>query len=187
MAPPSLNLVRKYAPNMSRGFVKESDQEEAPFVAPRAALPTGTVNYVTPRGLALLHGERDMLEADRAAIPDATSGEGRRTMGVLAAKLIQLSDRIASARLVEPDDVNSHEVRFGARVDYLQMQLPPKPAKSTHVYIVGVDEANIKEKRVSFLSPLAEALLGKRVGEVAELRLGARVDQLTITAVRYTD
>jgi len=36
---------------MSRGFVREDDQEEAPFIAPRAALPAGAVNYVTPRGM----------------------------------------------------------------------------------------------------------------------------------------
>ncbi len=170
---------------MSRGFVKESDQEEPPFVAPRAALPPGAINYVTPRGLALLHGEREMLEADRAAIPDATNDEGRRTMGVLAAKLIQLNDRIASARLVEPEQVNANEVRFGARVDYTRNTPSSKPAKSLHVYIVGVDEASIKEKRVSFLSPLAQALLGKRTGDEARLRLGDREDRLLIGAVGY--
>ncbi len=181
---------------MSRGFVKESDQEEAPFVAPRAALPEGAINYVTPRGLRLLHGERETLEADRAAIADATTPEGRRTMGILAAKLIQLNDRIASARLVEPEDVNTDEVRFGARVDYLQGQLSPKPVpgvpprlgrapKPTHVYIVGVDEASIREQRVSYLSPLARALLGKRAGESVELRIGPRTDELTVTAIGY--
>ena len=51
---------------MSRGFVKEDDQEEAPFVPPRAALPDGVANYVTPRGLERLLAERMQLEEARA-------------------------------------------------------------------------------------------------------------------------
>ena len=170
---------------MSRGFVKESDQEEAPFVTPRAALPPGATNYVTARGLALLHAEREALEAQRAAIVDPSSGEGRRDMGVLAAKLIQLNDRIASARLVAPADVINGEVRFGAEVTYLR--LSAKPAKSLTVTIVGVDEANVKERRVSYLSPLASALTGKRVGDIATLTLGRGVERLEVTAIHYPE
>jgi transcription elongation factor GreB len=53
---------------MSRGFVKEDDQEEAPFVPPRAALPDGVPDHVTPRGLQLLLDERKALEAERAGV-----------------------------------------------------------------------------------------------------------------------
>ncbi len=47
---------------MSRGFVKEEDQEEAPFIPPRAALPPGVTNYVTPQGHRQLLEERETLE-----------------------------------------------------------------------------------------------------------------------------
>ena len=48
---------------MSRGFVKEDDQEEAPLIPPRAPLPDGVANYVTPRGMRLLLEERDAIGA----------------------------------------------------------------------------------------------------------------------------
>ena len=53
---------------MSRGFVKEDDQEEAPFIPPRASLPAGVTNYVTARGMQLLLEERTQLGGDRALI-----------------------------------------------------------------------------------------------------------------------
>ena len=49
---------------MSRGFVKEGDQEEVPMVLPRAFLPSGTPNYVTPEGMRKLHDEMDSLKKD---------------------------------------------------------------------------------------------------------------------------
>jgi len=51
---------------MSRGFVKEEDQEEPPFIPPRASLPPGAINYVTPEGYQDLIKERENLEAKLA-------------------------------------------------------------------------------------------------------------------------
>lgn len=152
---------------MSRGFVKESDQEPAPFVPPRAVLPEGATNYVTARGLRLLHGEREMLEGKRADLGDATADdEARRELGVITTQLNRLDARIASARLVEPEEVDTGEVRFGATVTYRMA------GARKAVTIVGVDEANFKEGRVSFLSPLAKAMYGKRAGEKAVMDMG---------------
>ena len=55
---------------MSRGFVKEGDQEETPIVTPRAVLPDGTPNYVTPTGLELLKQERETLVSEQEANKD---------------------------------------------------------------------------------------------------------------------
>ena len=166
---------------MSRGFVRESDQEPEPFVPPRAVLPEGAPNYVTPRGLRLLHEERDMLEAEHAGLGDATAGddEARRALGVLNKQLLALNARIASARLVEPE--GGEEVRFGATVTY-RVAGAKQPATVT---IVGVDEADFKAKRVSFLSPLAQALTGKTAGEEADLATGKAVRKLTVLHVAY--
>ena len=166
---------------MSRGFVRESDQEPDPFVPPRAVLPEGATNYVTARGLRLLHGERDMLEAERAGLGDATAGddEARRALGVITKQLLALNARIASARLVEPE--GGEEVRFGATVRYKVKGR----AKVLTVEIVGVDEAKIKEKRVSYLSPLARALYGKKVGEEAEMEVGGVGRKFEVVGVEY--
>ena len=166
---------------MSRGFVRESDQEPEPFVPPRAVLPEGATNYVTARGLRLLHGEREMLEAQRADLGDATAGddEARRALGVIAKQLLALDARIASARLVEPD--GGEEVRFGATVRYRVIGRD----KELTVEIVGVDEAKVKERRVSYLSPLARALYGKRAGEAAEMEVGGVTRRFEVVGVEY--
>ena len=171
---------------MSRGFVKETDQEPAPLVPPRAALPADAVNYVTPRGLRLLHEERDQLEARHAELAESAAAEGidaertRRELTVVRAQLTELASRIASAELVEPDDVPDESVRFGATVTYR-----PDGGEPTHVTVVGVDEADLKTKRVSHLSPIARALTGKRAGETAELEMGGDVRTLEVVGIEY--
>ena len=156
------------------------------MVPPRAALPADATNYVTPRGLRLLHEERDELEARHAELAAATSAEGvdedrtRRELTVVRAQLEELASRIASAELIEPGDVPDETVRFGATVDYAV-----DGGKSARVTIVGVDEADLKSKRVSHLSPIARALTGKRVGERAELEMGGEPRQLTVEGIRY--
>ena len=166
---------------MSRGFVRESDQEPEPFVPPRAVLPEGAPNYVTPRGLRLLHEERDMLEAEHAGLGDATAGDdvARRSLGVITKQLQALNARIASARLVEPE--GGEDVRVGATVRYKVKGRP----KVLAVEIVGVDEANIKQKRVSYLSPLARALYGKKAGEEAEMEVGGVTRRFEVVGVEY--
>lgn len=168
---------------MSRGFVKESDQEPAPFVPPRAVLPKGATNYVTARGLRLLHEEREGLEQRRAALGDATTDdEARRELGVITTQLNRLDARIASARLVEPEDVDTEEARFGATVTYKMAGA----RESVTVTIVGVDEADFKNGRVSFLSPLAKALYGKRAGEKAVMDMGnGGARRLVVEGVGY--
>ena len=166
---------------MSRGFVKESDQEPEPFVPPRAVLPEGATNYVTARGLRLLYGEREMLEGRRADLGDTTEDEARRELGVITKQLLALNARIASAREVEAADVDEAEVRFGATVTYRMAGAK----KAVSVAIVGVDEANFKEKRVSFLSPVARALVGKRAGEGGVLEVGGVERRFEVVGVEY--
>jgi transcription elongation factor GreB len=162
---------------MSRGFVKEGDQEEAPFVPPRAPLPDGVANYVTPRGLALLHAERAELEKARA---EATGGEAelRRTHAEIDARLALLQERIVTARVVEPPDQAPDEVRFGTTVHYREPD-----GTERRFMIVGVDEADVKQGRIAFTSPIARALIGKRAGDQATLQLGGGTRTLTVLGV----
>jgi len=169
---------------MSRGFVKESDQEEAPFIPPRADLPAGAINYVTTRGLEKLHAERDELEEQRAVCLSQTGDEARRELTIVKGKLALLEPRIQSAQVLTPADVSIDEVRFGATVTYA-MQSGPRAGKLVTVTIVGVDEANVRDRRVSFLSPVARALTGKRVGETTELPLQKATQTLEVLAIAY--
>src|SRR5690606_29174788 len=96
-----------YLDRMSRGFVKEDDQEEAPFIPPRAPLPQGAINYVTPRGLQQLQQEKQKLENDRRDVIEKAAGRSndsdrRRELAVINGQLDQLNERIASAQVVPP-------------------------------------------------------------------------------------
>ena len=163
---------------MSRGFVKESDFEEAPVIPARAALPAGTTNYVTPEGMNQLLTEKQALEAERLTVAD--TDEGRRQLIVLDGKLGLLQERIASARVLEPNAVDPDTVRFGKSVTYRLLNGSAKPLT---IRIVGVDEANVREKKIAFVAPLARALVGRSAGEEVSFELGERNLRLEILKV----
>jgi transcription elongation factor GreB len=153
---------------MSRAFTKEDGWQE-PVVAPRAALPAGVPNYVTPRGLVLLREEHAALESRRAQLDtdvrDEDARRARRT--VLTRQIGELAARLASAEIVDPARQPHDAVRFGARVTFARQGAGQAPRS---FQIVGVDEANPAEGRIAFVAPLARAVLGKRMGETIEFR-----------------
>ena len=164
---------------MSRGFVKESDQEELPIIPPRSPLPAGETNYVTPAGLAALEAERTALEGEKATLPTDNEDERRRAATVIDGKLALLNQRITSARVLDPADQPQEEIRFGAHVKIRQQ------GRVQEFQIVGVDEANVKQRKISFTAPIARALTGLAVGDVADFRLGSETRQLEVLAIRY--
>lgn len=172
---------------MSRAFAKEGDVEGPLVVPPRASLPPGVPNYVTARGLDLLRAERAELEAERARIDADHRDEAERTrrLNYTATRLADLSARIASARLVEPENQPQDEVRFGATVT-LRTRSGDQPGEERRFTIVGVDEASAEEGRVAFTAPIARAILGKRVGEAATLRTPRGEEVLEVTAITYS-
>lgn len=141
---------------MSRGFVKEGDQEEVPMVLPRAFLPQGVPNYVTPEGLQLLHDEVDSLKQERV-----DAGSNYVLKNYIDAKMRLLSERINSAVLIDPSRANPDVVSFGLYVRY----------NDKVIRIVGVDEADAAKGLVSFISPIAKALIGKKKGDKFELKV----------------
>lgn len=170
---------------MSRGFVKEDDQEEAPFIPPRAALPPGATNYVTPRGHRLLLEERQKLEDSRRNLDISSDKEKRHATAVIDGKLNLLNERIASARILDPKDQPKEEIRFGARVKF-KFLTGSQSNSEQEFTIVGVDEADIKQQKIAFLAPLARALTGKKEGETAEVMMGGKIQKLEILEITYT-
>lgn len=164
---------------MSRGFVKEGDQEELPVIPPRAALPAGVSNYVTPAGHAALLREQEALEKERKSLPRDNEAEHRRAAMIIDAKMKRLEERIISARVIDPQDQPKEEVRFGAIVGF------DNGEKIQTFQIVGVDEADIKKKKIAFTAPIARALIGKRVNETAEFKRGSNVQNLKIISIAY--
>ena len=139
---------------MSRGFIKEGDQEEIPMVPPRAYLPESVPNYVTKEGLDALKEELKNLEAERVK-----AGDNYIMVNFIDATIKQLVGRINSAVEVDLSKVSKDTVSFGAWVRY----------NGRVVRIVGVDEADVNKGLVSFISPIAKVLIGKKAGDVIEL------------------
>lgn len=168
---------------MSRGFVKEGDQEEAPLIPPRAALPPGVTNYVTPHGLELLLEERKQLEKEYNQ-REGSETERRRQNMLIDGKLNLLNERISSARVLNPAVQPKDEVRFGATVSLLNLSGPMK-GKAMSLSIVGVDEANVKQQKIAFVAPLAKAAMGKKKGEEFDLKLGNETRKMRVEEVEY--
>lgn len=171
---------------MSSAFLK-NETADAPVVIPaRAPLPPGTTNYVTPRGLALLRDELTRLEAEHSRVQTDTTEENERMrrLALLNGQLSNLNQRIASARVVDPQNQPHDEVRFGATVT-LRTHSGKKPGEERRFIIVGVDEADANNGRIAFTAPIARTMQGKRVGETATLRTMKGEDMLEIIAIAY--
>jgi transcription elongation factor GreB len=166
---------------MSKAFTKDEAGPAELLVVPRAPLPAGLPNYVTPRGLAALHAEQLELEHERSAL-DVADADRMAKVHALAQRSAELQARIGSAEVVDPSTQPQDEVRFGARVRV-------RNASGTeHEYqIVGVDEAHAESGRIAFSSPLARALLGKRSGESVEVRTPRATEELEVLVVTYGD
>lgn len=146
---------------MSRGFVKEGDQEEIPIVPPRAFLPEGETNYVTQVGMNELLAEKEKLVSERENLSIVNEDEKRIAVNHLNAKLFLLDNRIDTAVIVNLEEQPQNEVRFGASVT-----LRIEEANRIKTFqIVGVDEADVSKGKISFVSPLARALTNKRIGD----------------------
>lgn len=164
---------------MSRAFVKEPDSG-----APDLDLPERPVsehpNYVTPAGLAELERRAGEVEARRLELlalgDDPLNADDLRHVD---RDLKYYAARIESAILVDPAAQPVDEVAFGAAVT-----VTDAGGERTFT-IVGEDEADLATLKVSHVSPLAEALMGARVGERVVWRRPAGDLELTVTAIAY--
>jgi transcription elongation factor GreB len=146
---------------MSRGFVKEDDQEEIPIVPQRAYLPEGLTNFVTPKGMNQLLAEKQMLENEKNNLNNANENEKRIELNYINAKLQLLNNRIAEAKIINLNEQPQNEIRFGATIN-----LKIEASKNIQTFqIVGVDEADISKGKVSFISPIARVLINKKPGD----------------------
>lgn len=169
---------------MSRGFVKEDDQEEAPFIPPRAALPSGEINYVTPEGYEKLLKEKSSIGQEISDLEIEEGKERRHSLAILNGKLNLLNDRISSARILNPKDQSQEEVRFGAKVVFKFLTGDQKDSVK-EFQIVGVDEADIKVKKIAFVAPLAKALTGKKANGITEVFMAGKIQKLEIVSIEY--
>ena len=165
---------------MSRAFVKENDLEHAGIDIPERPL-SDAPNYVTPRGLSLLNQTIDDLEIKREAlIIKKDDPMVRQKIAVIERDMRYFAARIESAILTNPKEEDPTHVLFGAKVT-----VEDEEGKLLTFEIVGEDEGNIHEGRVSYLSPLAEALLGGAVGDEVVWEKPMGNSYLTIQKISY--
>ena len=165
---------------MSRAFVKENDLEHAGIDIPERPL-SDEPNYVTPRGLKLLNQNIDNLEKEREAL-NAKKDDPmvKQKIAVIERDMRYFAARIESAILTNHKEENPSHVLFGTKVT-----VEDEEGKLLTFEIVGEDEANIHEGRVSYLSPLAEALLGASVGDEVVWEKPVGDSYLTIQKINY--
>ena len=161
---------------MSRAFVKDSEgEEELPEIP-----VSEHANHVTPSGLAALrnrlaaaHAARDRLRQDAEATETAE-------LGYIERELRWLEARVATAMLVDLEHQPSDRVAFGATVD-----VAASDGTEATWRIVGEDEADVEHGWVSWVSPLAQALLGARVGEEVVWHRPIGDMRVEVLAIRY--
>lgn len=145
---------------MSRAFVKENDLEHAGTdlpERPQSAHP----NYVTPAGLRALQAQAAALELQRSErLPHKDDPVVRQQMAVIERDLRYFQGRLERAILVVPASQPRDTVLFGATV-----VLEDDDGNAHRYAIVGEDEADIGQGKVSWVSPLARALMNHKVGD----------------------
>lgn len=147
---------------MSRAFVKESDQNDADELPER---PVSThPNLVTPNGLAQIEAQTRALEAELQA---ARARDDKPAIARLMRDLRYWNQRRASARVIEPVSTAPDSVRFGTQV---RLRLADGTERTYR--IVGEDEADPARGLLSWVSPVASALLGRAAGERVKLPTG---------------
>lgn len=166
---------------MSRGFVREEDQENIPMVPPRADLPPGVTNYVTRVGLDELLAEKQRLLEEIKTLDSSNENEKRIAANHINSKLQLLENRIISAKIIKLSEQPQDEIRFGATIT-----LKIAANKQVQIFqIVGVDEANISKGKISFTSPIAQVLINKKAGEKAILKRGTANVVFEVLEIAY--
>ena len=180
---------------MSKAFLKESDAPEDDAVDPPAALPAGAKNYISPAGYARLDAERrQLVQVERPEVVKvvswaASNGDrsengdyiyGKRRLREIDRRVRFLIKRLESAEIVDAAGRDTDQVFFGATV-----ALRSDTGAAREVTIVGMDEVDPARGRVSWISPIARALLKARAGDVVTLATPAGSEKLEVLDVRY--
>lgn len=184
---------------MSKAFTKESDgdgPDEDDEAEAGPALPVGAKNYITLEGLERLRAElRQLRSVERPKVVEIVSwaagngdrsenGDyiyGKRRLREIDRRIRFLLKRLEIAEPVDPALQKNHaQVFFGATVTYVDSQDVERTIR-----IVGVDEARLELNEISWISPVARALLKARVGDVVEMRTPTGRDSLEVMAIRY--
>jgi transcription elongation factor GreB len=182
---------------MSKAFTKESDEDEDLDLEPAESAPQVGKNYITPAGYRRLREElAGLWEVERPKLVEtiawaASNGDrsenadyiyGKRRLREVDRRVRFLSKRIDAAEVVDNAGRDDDRAYFGATVAYRD-----RAGVERAVSIVGIDEVDPARGRVSWISPIAKALLKAREGDVVTLRTPAGAEEIEVLEVRYDE
>jgi transcription elongation factor GreB len=181
---------------MNKAFVKETSQDEDEDIPVGLTLLAGTKNYLTPGGYAAMRNElQHLMNEERPAMVQvvswaASNGDrsengdylyGKKRLREIDRRMRFLTKRLGIAEVVDPAlQTNRDQVFFGATVHYVD-----KAGQTYSVTIVGVDEAEPLNGKISWISPVARALNKAKEGDTVILRTPAGIDELDILEITY--
>jgi len=181
---------------MSKAFTKESDAEDDDLDAGLPPLPAGGKNYITPAGYVRLRDELlDLMDNERPKVVEAVhwaakngdrseNGDylyGKKRLREIDRRIRFLTRRLEIAEVTDPSlHHGGEQVFFGATVHYVD-----EDGVESTVTILGIDEAQSALGQVSWVSPVARALLKARVGDAVRLITPAGAREIEVLSVDY--
>jgi transcription elongation factor GreB len=181
---------------MNKAFTREPDGDDEDEGAALPPLPAGGKNYITPAGYARLRAELlQLMDEERPKVVEAVhwaakngdrseNGDylyGKKRLREIDRRIRFLTKRLEIAEVTDPSLHHGRDqVFFGATVTYAEAS----GAERT-VTILGIDEADSAQGQVSWISPVARALLKAREGDAVKLVTPAGVQEVEVLAVRY--
>jgi transcription elongation factor GreB len=169
---------------VSKAFTRdENEGPEIPDVLPMASsLTPGSKNYITAEGAQKLRDElQRLVEVTRPELVDARDDpDAKRQLARLDQRIIQLEESLHAAEIVEPPSEPAEVVRFGAYVTVRESD-----GSETRYRIVGVDETDLDNNWVSWMSPIAKALLNRKCGERIRFKFPSGEETLEIKEISY--
>ncbi|HEX2547913.1 MAG TPA: transcription elongation factor GreB [Ramlibacter sp.] len=182
---------------MSKAFTRESDNDDDDESAGLPPLPVGGKNYITPQGYARLRAELlQLIDDERPKVVEvvhwaASNGDrsengdylyGKKRLREIDRRIRFLTKRLEIAEVTDPSLHHGHDqVFFGATVTYAEEDTGTERT----VTIMGIDEADSAQGQVSWISPIARALLKAREGDVVKLVTPAGVKDVEVLRVEY--
>jgi transcription elongation factor GreB len=183
---------------LSKAFTKETDADEDDDGGESAGppLPSGSKNYITPAGYARLRDELlQLMDEERPKVVEAVhwaakngdrseNGDylyGKKRLREIDRRIRFLTKRLEIAEVTDPSvHHGSDQVFFGATVRYAD-----ETGDERSVTILGIDEADSAQSQVSWISPIARALLKSREGDVVKLVTPGGTHEVELLSVSY--
>lgn len=184
---------------MSKAFTSEEEGEKEPEdLEEPDTLPANLKNYMTPPGAAALQEElRKLLREERPKIVEIVSwaagngdrsenGDyiyGKKRLREIDRRIRYLTKRLETAVIVDPRQQQGLEqVFFGATVTYAK-----EDDTEITVQLVGVDEADVSKGKISWISPVAKALMKSYPGDTITLRTPSGTEVIEVVQVKYVE